>query len=452
MTRMKVSGMFNAALLSAALTTVSVAQANEADIYSIQFSEDGKYIITGGNGGYTLAREDQHSGGIKVWDSETGSLVESMGRRGDLDNVFGNQYGRVGSRRWGISNFKDVVLNGSYPNGKVVLLPSSLGHMISQNDVQMPHIVGAYLDFDGKPVSRIDFNQFTRKTGNCKAGTGFHDYIGPVVPSDNGKYAAIVVNTCHASKAATDTSVRYEYSSDMHVMDLANLKVTHSFNDIDAGVYALGISDNGKRAAFVGRDSFAVLDLKSGDRHIVESYEGAEFIIPRQFSKLHFTRDGNKLVSLRKIYDVNSGKEVDLKWTSTKFKKPRRISSITIAPDLSYFAIVVPKRSLIMFGDDGLPHSYGKADKVLLLNARTGVQTELELTKSMQEGKRCVTDISPDSERVAVGCKGGILRVYNARSGEIIWKKHNIGKRDSADHLIQTRSAPYERYLAMLHS
>ena len=448
---MKFSGLFTATLLGVAMSTASISNANEADIYSIQFSDDGKHIITGGNGGYTLAKEDQHSGGIKVWDSSTGSLVEAMGQRDDLDSIFGDKFGRVGNPRWGISNFKDVVLSGSYPEGKVVLLPSSLGHVISQNDIEMPHFVGAHMDFSGKPVARIDFNQFTKTKGNCETGSGFHDYIGPVVPSENGKYAAIVVNTCHANKQASDSSVRFEYSSDLHVMELSNLKVVRSFNKIDAGVYALGISDNGKRAAFVGRDSFTVVNLQSGKKHIVETYNGESFAIPRQFSKLHFSNDGNKLVSLRKIYDVNTGKEDDLKWTSTKFKKPRRISSITIAPDLSYFAMVVPKRSLIMFGEDGLPHSYGKADKVLLLNAKTGEQTELEVTDSMEEGKRCVTDISPDSKRVAVGCKGGILRLYSAKTGEIVWKKHNLGKRDSSDHLIQTRSTPFDQYLAMLN-
>ncbi len=448
---MKVFGLFNATLFSVALATASISNANEADIYSIQFSDDGKYIITGGNGGYTLAKEDQHSGGIKVWDSFDGHLVESMGKRGDLDNIFGNKYGRVGGRRWGISNFKDVVLTGSYPNGKVVLLPSSLGHMISKNDVQMPDLVGAHMNFDGKPVQRIDFEQFTKNKGNCATGTGFYDYIGPVVPSDNGKYAAIVVNTCHANKKVSDNTVRFEYTSDLHVMDLSSLKVVKSIDNIDAGVYALGISDNGKRAAFVGRDSFAVLDLKSGDKHVVEDYTGAEFVIPRQFSKLHFTKDGNKLVSLRNIYDINTGKEDELKWVSSKIKKPRRISSIKIAPDLSYFSLVIPKRSLIMFGDDGLPQSYGKADKVLLLDAKTGKQVELEVSDSMNEGKRCVTDISPDSKRVAVGCKGGILRVYSAKTGKVIWKKHNIGKRDTANHLMQTNLSPYNQYLALLN-
>ncbi len=448
---MKLSGIFNATLLGVALTGASVVNANEADIYSVQFSEDGKYIITGGNGGYTLAKEDQHSGGIKVWDSSNGRLIESMGKRGDLDTVFGNTYGRIGGRRWGISNFKDVVLNGSYPNGKVILLPSSLGLMVNQNDVKMPGIVGAHMDFAGKPVEQIDFNQFTKEKGDCAAGSGFHDYIGPIVPSDNGKYAAIVVNTCHAQKASTDGAVRYEYNSDLHIMDLSNLKVSRSIKNIDAGVYALGISDNGKRAAFVGRDSFTVLDLKSGDKHIVEAYEDAQFVIPRQFSKLHFTKDGNKLVSLRNIYDINTGEEAELKWVSSKIKKPRRISSIKIAPNLDYFALVIPKRSLIMFGDDGLPQSYGKADKVLLLNAKTGKQIELEVTDSMNEGKRCVTDISPDSKRVVVGCKGGILRIYSAKTGKVIWKKHNIGKKDTARHLLQTRSTPNDQYLAMLN-
>ena len=448
---MRLSGLLKTTVLGVAMAVGTIAHASEADIYSVQFSEDGKYIITGGSGGYTLATSGEHTGGIKVWDSKSGSLVEAMGKRDDLDSVFGNQYGRVGSRRWGISNFKDVVLSGSYPKGKVILLPSSLGHIVSQNEVEMPEFVGAYMDFKGKPAARIDFEQFTKTKGNCDPRTGFHDYIGPIVPSENGKYAAIVVNTCHASKQASDSSVRYEYNSDLHIMELGSLKVKHSYKGIDAGVYALGISDNGKRAAFVGRDNFAILDLKSGNKHIVESYNDGVFNIPRQFSKLHFTKDGKKLVSLRKIYDINTNTEQDLKWTSTKFKKPRRISSIKIAPDLSYFAVVVPKRALIMFGDDGLPQSYGKADKVLLLNAKTGVQTELKVTDSLQEGKRCVTDISPDSKRVVVGCKGGILQVYNARTGKVIWKKHNIGKKDTAEHLIQAQYMPYDKYLSMLN-
>ncbi|MGB5406436.1 MAG: hypothetical protein WBN43_06535, partial [Thiogranum sp.] len=144
---------------------------------------------------------------------------------------------------------------------------------------------------------------------------------------------------------------------------------------------------------------------------------------------LQFSTDGKKLISLRNIYDIESGTEQVLKWAEGEAHKPRRISSVKVAPDLSYFSIVIPKRSLIMFGDDGLPHSYGKADKVVLLSTENGKRTELEVTNSITEGKRCVTDISPDSSRVAVGCKGGLLRVYNARTGKLIWNKRNIGKK-----------------------
>jgi len=198
---------------------------------------------------------------------------------------------------------------------------------------------------------------------------------------------------------------------------------------IDAGVYALGVTDSGDRVAFVGRDQFAVLDLDSGKRHVVENYEDSQFMIPRQFSTLQFSKDGGKLISLRNIYDIETGTEKVLNWADSDAKKPRRISSVSIAPDLSYFAIVVPKRSLFTFGEDGLPQSYGKADKVVLLNTDTGEKTELAVTQSMTEGKRCVTDISPDSQRVAVGCKGGLMRVYNARTGELVWNKTNLGQK-----------------------
>jgi len=156
-------------------------------------------------------------------------------------------------------------------------------------------------------------------------------------------------------------------------------------------------------------------------------------MIPRQFSTLQFSRDGSKLISLRNIYDIETGVENTFKWADGDAKKPSRISNIKVAPDLSYFAMVVPKRSLIVFGDDGLPHSYGKADKVILLDTESGKRTELEITQSKLEGKRCVTDISPDSRRVAVGCKGGLLRVYNARNGELLWNKQNLGQKTDND-------------------
>ena len=428
---MKFSALFKLAALGVAVASGSTL-ASEADIYSIHFSEDGKYLITGGAGGFTLGATEKHSGGIKVWNSETGALVEALGQRSDLDQIFGDQYGRVGNRRWGISNFKDVVLSGSYPDGKVVLLPSSLGHIVSSQNIQMPDFIGGYLDFSGKEPARIELAGLAGEKGNCDPKTGFHDYVGPVVASDNGRYAAVVVNTCHVSSGKDDQQTGFEYRSDLHVMDLGRFEVLQTVKRIDAGIYALGITDKGDRVAFVGRDQFAVIDMPSAKRRVVESYPDSEFMIPRQFSTLQFSKDGSKLISLRNIYDIETGTEQQLQWADGDAKKPRRISSVKIAPDLSFFAIVVPKRSMIVFGDDGLPHSYGKADKVMLLDTRTGARTELEVTESMTEGKRCVTDISPDSARVAVGCKGGLLRVYSARTGELIWDKRNIGeKRDN---------------------
>ena len=300
--------------------------------------------------------------------------------------------------------------------------------MVDNDHLQMPDFIGGYLDFSAKQPARIELSQLTREQGNCDPKTGFYDYVGPVVPSNNGKFAAIVVNTCKAVTAKNGQQLNFEYRSDLHIMDLAEFEIIKSVPHIDAGVYALGITDSGKRIAFVGRDKFAIMDLDSGKKHLVESYPDSEFMIPRQFSTLQFSKDGSKLVSLRNIYDIETSTETSLKWAEGEAKKPRRISSVKVAPDLSYFAIVLPKRSLITFGDDGLPHSYGKADKVVLLNTETGERTELEITKSMTEGKRCVTDISPDSERVAIGCKGGLVRVYNARTGKMIWNKQNIGQ------------------------
>ncbi len=447
---MKLSNLFKITVLSFALLS-GTATADESDIYSIHFSEDGKHLITGGAGGFTLADNVKHSGGIKIWNSETGKLVASMGQRGDLDSIFGAQYGRVGSRRWGISNFKDVVLTGSYPDGKILLLPSSLGRMIDNDKVQMPDFIGGYMDFSDKHLARIDLSQFTKDRGDCDPKTGFRDYVGPIVPSNNRKFAAIVVNTCKVSAVKGDQQVGFEYRSDLHIMDLAKFKIIRSIPHIDAGVYALGITDNGKRVAFVGRDQFAVLDVDSNKRHVVESYKDSEFMIPRQFSTLQFSKDGSKLISLRNIYDIETDHETAFKWAEGEAKKPRRISSVKVAPDLSYFAIVMPKRSLVMFGDDGLPHSYGKADKVILLDTKTGKRTELEITKSMTEGKRCVTDISPDGKRVAVGCKGGLLRVYYADTGKLLWNKQNIGKAED-NGLMNVRYDSTDELLALLAS
>jgi len=421
--------LFRTTLLGLGLAVItSTGYTAETDIYTVHFSDDGKNLITGGSGGYTLAKTDKYTGGIKIWNSKTGALVKAMGQRSDLDTVFGNEYGRVGSRRWGISNFKDVVLSGSYPNGKVILLPSSLGRMTDNKQQRMPDFIGGYMDFKGHHLARIKLSQLATRKGDCDPKSGLHDYVGPVVPSNNGRYAAVVTNICKTIHTGGHPQVAFEYRSDLQIMDLNRFRIIKTVRKIDAGVYALGITDDGKRVAFVGRNHFEILDLDTNKQHMVETYDDSGFMIPRQFSTLQFSKDGSKLISLRNIYDIETGAEQSFKWADGSSKKPHHISSIKVAPDLSYFAMVIPKRSLIMFGDDGLPHSYGKADKVILLDTETGKRMELEVTQSMTKGKRCVMDISPDSDRVAVGCKGGLLRVYSARTGKLLWHKQNIGQ------------------------
>src|SRR5690606_28010230 len=110
-------------------------------------------------------------------------------------------------------------------------------------------------------------------------------------------YAAIVVNICH-KQVVSEQNTRYDYQSSLLVMDLGSQEIIHSRDNIDAGVYALGITNEGDRIASVGRDQFAVLELATGDKQLVEEYSDAEFMIPRQFSKLNFSKDGEKLVSL----------------------------------------------------------------------------------------------------------------------------------------------------------
>lgn len=98
---------------------------------------------------------------------------------------------------------------------------------------------------------------------------------------------------------------------------------------IDAGVYALGITDSGRRIAVLGRDRFAIIDLDTGKQRVVEVYEDSEFTIPGQFSTLQFSKDGKKLISLRNIYGIESGTEQVLEWAEGEAHKPRRISSVT---------------------------------------------------------------------------------------------------------------------------
>lgn len=446
---MKLKKLFVSTTLVFSMMSAGNVSANDSDIYAIQFTENGKHLLTGGTGGDIAGPQDQFTGGIKVWNANDGMLVQAMGKNTDLETVFGQDHGRIGKRRWGISNFKDVVMHGSYPNGKVLLLPNSLGKMLGEANVQAPSFIGGTMDFDAQTPNRIELGNASLQKGGCDDNPYMYDYVGPIVPSDNGRFAAVIVNTCQAksAKADSDKGVSYEYNSTLHVMDLGSQKILKTHKNIDAGVYAAGISNDGKNVAFVGRDRFAIINTNSGDTDTVESYNEPHFNIPRQFSKLNFSEDGKKLVSLRFIYDIESGVEQPMSWMETDAKKPKRISSVNFAPDLSYFVVVQKKQSLIMFGEDGLPRSYGKADRVVVMDTKTGNETELHITDAMTEGKRCVADVSPDSSRVAVACKGGIMRMFNARNGELIWSKRNAGYKaqEMSKHLIQAQNDQDER-------
>ncbi|HHH46295.1 MAG TPA: hypothetical protein ENK53_04700 [Thiotrichales bacterium] len=412
----------------AASGTLSIAGVEAAtdDIYAVQFTQDGRHLVTGSTNPLRHAT-GKDTGAIKLWEVETGRLITSFGDPRQIRTIFGEDHGRVGKRRWGIHSFKDIVINGSYPNGKIVLLPTSLGHIHSRDDIELPEFVGGYLDFSGTRASRIPVPTPKGKQRTCMSDGSVYEYAGPIVPSDNGRYAAVVINTC---KSENDRDVPIaQYDSTLHVLDLDTMKVIRTIENIDSGVYALGISNDASKVGFVGRDRFAVLDLETGDERVIEKYDNAVFQLPRQFSALYFNSDATKLVSLRYILDLQTGEEKELKWEKDSPALKGRTSAVKVAPDLSYFLLVKPKRSLIVFGEDGLPRSYGKSDRVYLLDTRTGKSRELEITDSKTEGKRCLTDISPDGSRVAVGCAGGLLKVFDARSGKVLWEKRRIGLR-----------------------
>ncbi len=403
---------------------VPPVQAVTDDIYAVQFTQDGKHLVTGSANPLRNATGEDR-GAIKLWEVETGRLVTSFGDPRQIRTIFGDDHGRVGKRRWGIHSFKDIVINGSYPNGKIILLPTSLGQIHSRDDIELPDFVGGYLDFSGTHTSRIPVPTPKGKKRSCMADGSVYEYAGPIVASDNGRYAAVVINTC---KSKNDRNVPIaQYDSTLHILDLNTMQVQRTVKNIDSGVYALGISNDGSTVGFVGRDRFAVLNLANGKERVIEEYKDAVFQLPRQFSALYFNQDATKLISLRYIFDLKTGEEKELHWEKDSPALKGRTSAVKVAPDLSYFLVVKPKRSLIVFGEDGLPRSYGKADRVYLLDTRTGKSRELKLTDSTTEGKRCLTDISPDGSRVAVGCAGGLLKVFDARSGTVLWEKRRIG-------------------------
>ncbi|RMG28196.1 MAG: WD40 repeat domain-containing protein [Gammaproteobacteria bacterium] len=400
------------------------AQAVTDDIYAVRFTQDGRHLVTAGSHPLLEATGEER-GVIKLWDVRTGRLVSSFGNARQVHAIFGDDHGRVGKRRWTIHSFKDLVVNGSYPNGKIVLLPASLGRIEARDDIELPEFVGGYLDFGGRHVSRIPIPTPAGKARTCMADGSMYEYAGPIVASTNGRYAAVVINTC---KRKNDRKVPIaQYDSSLHVIDLDSLKVIHSVKNIDSGVYALGISNDGTHVGFVGRDRFAVLDLATGKERVIERYENAVFQLPRQFSALYFNQDATQLVSLHYLLDLRTGKETKLKWEKDSPALKGRTSSVHVAPDLSFFLLIKPKRSLIVFGEDGLPRTYGKSDRIYLLDTRTGKSRELKISDSVTEGKRCRADISPDASKVAVGCAGGLLKLFDARTGKVLWEKHRIG-------------------------
>ena len=194
---MKLTKTFLSSAVALSMFAAYNVHAEDANIYAIQFTEDGKHLVTGGSGGLLAGPEDSYTGGIKVWDADSGELVQAMGQQEDLDAVFGMNHSRVGQRHPGISNFRDMVMYGSYPNGKVLVLPSSLGHITDSQTVRAPEFIGGAMDFSRQTPQRVALGTSEKRAGSCDDNPYMYDYVGPVVPSDNGHFAAIVVNICH---------------------------------------------------------------------------------------------------------------------------------------------------------------------------------------------------------------------------------------------------------------
>lgn len=434
--------LFIVSLAFASYLTAGQSQAGADDIYAVQFSQDGKLLVTGGSGGHSSEYDENFSGGIKLWDVGSGKLIKAFGQQVDIETIFGRHHGRVGKRRWNIHSFKDIVVTGNYPDGKIVLLPSSLGLIQDRSDVHLPSLIGGYFDFDSNKPARIPLTAKSQES-DCNKDNAY-EFIGPVAASDNGHYAAVVVNTC---KHENDRNVPIaQYDSTLHIVDLKDMTVKSTVKSLDSGVYAIGIANSGDRIAYVGRDQFAVMDMDTRNKKVIETYpDNAVYQVPRQFSTLYFNDEATKLVSLHYIYNIQTGEEKELAWSEDSAVNKGRTSAVDVAPDLSYFVLVKPKRSFITFGDDGLPRSYGKADQVFVVNINTGEEQELAVTDAKTEGKRCATDISPDSRRIAVACAGGLIKVFDSASGNLIWEQRNIGYKqlDLDKNLMQVkRNAP----------
>lgn len=411
------SNLAKAACLLAISITCSVSLAGNAQIFAVQFSEDGKYLATGGSAGNSLFYDRAFTGGIKIWDAKSGSLVKSFGQLVELNQMFGDNYGRIATRKKGIHSFRDMLFNGSFPDGKIILLPSSLGKMEGVKDMRAPSFIGGYFNLDSGEGQRIQLDHGKVGLQRCAGAKGAYDYIGPIVASHNGRYAVASVNECKP------LSANGIYQSSLYVLELATGKVLGNFPNVASGVYALGVADNGKRIAFVGAQQFAVIDVDNGNLHPVADYGDEVFMIPRQFSELFFSKDSTKLISLRYIYDIETGKEQTLPWKNANFDKTKYIKNVKVAPDLSYFVIVKPRKAQLDFTDEGLPISVRGSDQIVLLDPYSGKATELSLPEKSYS--KCITDVSPDSSLVAVGCKKGLIRVYSAKTGALVWEQTN---------------------------
>lgn len=425
--------------------------ADDADIYAIKFSEDGNYLVTGGYAGDKVSYDSDFSGGIKIWDAKSGDFIKGFGQLENLNTIFGASYGRMGVPTLPINNFRDIVITGSYPNGRIIVLPNSLGRFESEAATTAPAFIGGYFNLKSGDGQRLALAHGKGSSKNCGNTKNPKDFIGPMVASENGHFAAIVLNTCHVEAGklnAADTG-NASYDSSLFIMDLSNFTVRKYLHNIDAGVYALGIANNGERVAYVGSHSFSIVDTDTLKTRVVEEYPGAEFKMPFQFSQLYFSDDASKLVSLRYVYDINKGVETQLDWKNAALDaKASKITSMKVAPDMSYYLLVMQHSPLIQFDADG--QSFVKEprhDSVGIMDAKTGKMHLLEVSDADLVANYCVTDISRDSKRIAVGCLGGLLKTFDVATGKTIWGNRNIGYKNRVvvpSHLKEVQGTPFQ--------
>ncbi len=440
-------------VLVLAALSMGAAHADDADIYAIKFSDDGNYLVTGGYAGDKASYDNDFSGGIKVWDANSGTFIKGFGQLSNLNNLFGASYGRMGVPRLPISNFRDIIVSGSYPHGRIIVLPNSLGRFNAASATTAPSFIGGYFNLDNGNSQRLSLLHGGSGAKNCGNTRNPKDYIGPMVASENGHYAAIVVNTCRLEpdKEAGKGATRAAYDSSIYVMDLSTFVVTQHMHNVDAGVYALGIANNGERVAYVGTHSFSIVDTDTQRKRVVEEYPHAEFKMPYQFSQLYFSSDASKLVSLRYVYDIDKGVEKQLNWKDAALDaNAGKITSMKVAPDMSYYLLVMQHSPLIQFDADGQAFvKEPRHDSVGIMDAKTGKMRLLEVSDPDLAANYCVTDISRDSKRIAVGCLGGLIKTFAVSSGKTLWENRNVGYKNRnviPDHLKQVRNSPFLNY------